>query len=86
MLRPPATPHYWHSNGRRTDCCVSHRTALTHPGVAGPVAALPDVLLHALLCLPPLESLVMVESAYNRGDIDLTFLRRQSKLTDWHFT
>ncbi|MCU1519763.1 MAG: hypothetical protein JWN19_148 [Arthrobacter sp.] len=76
MLRPAAMPHYWHSNGRRTHSCVSHRTALTHPGVAGAVAALPDVLLHALLCLPPLESLVMVESAYNSGAIDLTFLLR----------
>lgn len=40
------------------------------------LAALPDVLLHALLCLPPLESLAMVECAYNRGDIDPSFLRR----------
>ena len=73
-LRPATQPHYWHSNGRRTHSCVSHRMTLTQPGVPGAVAALPDVLLHALLCLPPLESLVMVESAYNRGDIDLTFL------------
>ena len=76
LLRPATKPHYWHSNGRRTHSCVSHRTALTQPAVPGAVAALPDVLLHALLCLPPLESLVMVESAYNRGDIDLAFLLR----------
>jgi very-short-patch-repair endonuclease len=76
MLRPAAVPHYWHSNGKRTHSCVSHRTALTQPNVGGAVAALPDVLLHALLCLPPLESLVMVESAYNRGDIDLAYLLR----------
>ena len=75
-LRPATGPHYWHSNGRRTNSCVSHRTPLTQAGAQGAVAALPDVLLHALLCLPPLESLVMVESAYNRGDIDLTFLLR----------
>jgi hypothetical protein len=72
-LRPAAVPDYWQSNGKRTHSCVSHRTALTHPDVGGAVAALPDVLLHALLCLPPLESLVMVESAHNRGDIDLTY-------------
>lgn len=76
ILRLATQPHYWHSNGRRTHSCVSHRTPLTQPQGHGAVAALPDVLLHALLCLPPLESLVMVESAYNQGDIDLTFLLR----------
>ncbi|MCB5273801.1 hypothetical protein BJG92_01326 [Arthrobacter sp. SO5] len=76
QLKTAAKPHYWQSNGRRSGSCVSHRRALTRPGASGAVAALPDVLLHALLCLPPLESLVMVESAYNRGDIDLGFLLR----------
>lgn len=76
LLKPAAKPHYWHSNGRRSGACVSHRLPLTQPGPSGAVAALPDVLLHALLCLPPLESLVMVESAHNRGAIDLGFLRR----------
>lgn len=75
VLQPATVPHYWHGNGRRTIGCVSHRTALTRPA-PGAVAALPDVLLHALLCLPPLESLVMVESACNRGDIDPGFLLR----------
>jgi very-short-patch-repair endonuclease len=74
-LRPAPQPHYWHSNGRAADGCFSHRLALTQPRRHGTIAALPDVLLHALLCLPFLESLVMVESAYNRGDIDLAFLR-----------
>lgn len=76
MLNPAVKPHYWHSNGRRSNSCVNHRMALTQTGVTGAVAALPDVLLHALLCLPELESLVMVESAYSRGDIDLGFLLR----------
>lgn len=74
VLTPPAKPHYWHSNGRRSGSCVSHRMPLTQPRASGTVAALPDVLLHALLCRPPLEALVMVESAYGRGDIDLGFL------------
>lgn len=76
LLNPAAKPHYWHSNGRRSSSCVSHRMTLTQPGVTGSVAALPDVLLHALLCLPALESLVMVECAYNRGDIEPGFLLR----------
>lgn len=76
QLRPATQPHYWHSNGRAAEGCVSHRLALTQPRRHGTIAALPDVLLQSLLCLPPLESLVMVECAYNRGDIDPTFLRR----------
>jgi very-short-patch-repair endonuclease len=76
QLRPAVQPHYWHSNGRATARCVSHRLALTQPVFHGTLAALPDVLLHALLCLPPLEALVMAECAYNRGDIEPSFLRR----------
>lgn len=76
QLRPPVRPHYWQSNGRNAVRCVSHRLALTQPPSHGTLAALPDVLLHALLCLPELESLVMVECAYNRGDIDPAFLLR----------
>jgi very-short-patch-repair endonuclease len=76
QLRPAVQPHYWHSNGRATARCISHRHALTQPAVHGTLAALPDVLLHALLCLPPLDALVMVECAYNRGDIEPSFLRR----------
>ncbi|WP_142064800.1 type IV toxin-antitoxin system AbiEi family antitoxin domain-containing protein [Pseudarthrobacter sp. B4EP4b] len=76
QLRPPGRPHYWQSNGRSAIRCVSHRTDLTQPPRHRTLAALPDVLLHALLCLPELESLVMVECAYNRGDIDLSYLLR----------
>lgn len=76
QLRPSARPHYWQSNGRNAGRCVSHRLALTQPPSHGTLAALPDVLLHALLCLPELESLVMVECAFNRGDIDPAFLLR----------
>lgn len=76
QLQPAARPHYWQSNGRRTANCVSHRLPLTQRPRHRTLAALPDVLLHALLCLPELESLVMVECAYNRGDIELSFLLR----------
>lgn len=76
LLHKPAVPHYWQSNGRRTAGCVSHRLSLSQPRAIEPYVALPDVLLHALLCLPPLEALVMVESAFTRGDIGLGYLRR----------
>ena len=74
LLHEPAKPHYWHTNGRRTGNFVSHRAALVQRPLDEPVAALPDVLLHSLLCLPALESLVMVECAVNRGDIELSWL------------
>ncbi|MFW0775496.1 DUF559 domain-containing protein [Paenarthrobacter nitroguajacolicus] len=76
LLHKPAEPHYWQSNGRRTEGCTSHRLALSQPRPSEPYVALPDVLLHALFCLPPLEALVMVESAYIRGDITLDYLDR----------
>ncbi len=76
MLHEPARPHYWLANGRRTGNFVSHRSALVQRPLQEPVAALPDVLLHSLLCLPPLESLVMVESAVIRGDIEVSWLLR----------
>jgi very-short-patch-repair endonuclease len=76
QLRPPSQPHYWQSNGRSAARCVSHRLELTQPPRHRTLAALPDVLLHAVLCLPELESLVMVECAYNRGDIDPSYLLR----------
>ncbi|GAB5078973.1 DUF559 domain-containing protein [Arthrobacter sp. AD-310] len=76
QLQPSARPHYWQSNGRHAAGCVSHRLPLTQEPRYRTLAALLDVLLHALLCLPELESLVMVECAYNRGDIDLAYLYR----------
>ncbi len=39
------------------------------------MAALADVLLHALRCLPRFEALAMVQCAVGRGDIDIGFLR-----------
>lgn len=74
QLSPPSRPHYWLSNGRHATRDAIHRLALTHNPSHGTLAALPDVLLHALLCLPELEALVMVESACLRGEIDLAFL------------
>ncbi|WP_353712817.1 type IV toxin-antitoxin system AbiEi family antitoxin domain-containing protein [Arthrobacter sp. K5] len=59
---PGALPH-----GR---CLHAH-----HPWL--PVAGLADVLIHALRCLPELESLVMVQCAAQRGDITVEFLRRK---------
>jgi very-short-patch-repair endonuclease len=51
--------------------CVHPR----HPFL--PMAGLADVLIHALRCLPEMESLVMVQCAAQRGDITVDFLRRK---------
>lgn len=79
QLQPATRPHYWQSNGRSTVRCVSHRLPLTQRAAHRTLAALPDVLLHALLCLPELESLVMVECAYNRGDLEPSSLLQHLK-------
>lgn len=42
-----------------------------------PVAGLADVLIHALRCLPEMESLVMLQCATQRGDVTVEFLRRK---------
>jgi len=46
-----------------------------HPWL--PVAGLADVLIHALRCLPEVESLVMLQCATQRGDVSVDFLRRK---------
>ena len=46
-----------------------------HPWL--PVAGLADVLIHAMRCLPEAESLVMLQSATQRGDVTVDFLRRK---------
>lgn len=46
----------------------------------GTLAALPDGLLHAVLCLPPLESLVMVECAYCFGHDGVTGASKPGQL------
>ncbi|MDQ1054185.1 very-short-patch-repair endonuclease [Arthrobacter sp. SORGH_AS 212] len=56
---------------------VHHAGLLLPPASYQPVAALADVLIHALRCLPVAESLVMVECAVSRGDMTLEFLLRR---------
>ncbi|WP_242701959.1 type IV toxin-antitoxin system AbiEi family antitoxin domain-containing protein [Arthrobacter cavernae] len=57
-------------NGLERPGVVLHRS-LSRPPLSGlPVAALADVLLHALRCRPAAESLVMVQCAVVRGELD----------------
>jgi very-short-patch-repair endonuclease len=79
-LHVPPARHVYH---RREEAVRStstapavHHAGLHLPPPSGlPVAALADVLIHSLRCLPFAESLVMVENAVSRGDISLDFLR-----------
>ncbi|TQJ38808.1 very-short-patch-repair endonuclease [Arthrobacter sp. SLBN-112] len=70
--------HVYH---RRQDAvcgdAVHHSGLLLPPSPLQPVAALADVLIHALRCLPFAESLVMVECAVTRGDMTVDFLRQR---------
>lgn len=56
---------------------VHHAGLILPPASRRPVAALADVLIHALRCLSFAESLVMVECAVGRGDITVDFLRQR---------
>lgn len=68
-----------HVHHRRADAVtgtgIHHAGLLLPPQPDRPVAALADVLIHALRCLPFAESLVMVECAVQRGDMTVDFLR-----------
>jgi len=76
MLKAPTEPHLAACHRRLPRGVRSHRFSGNISTLQPPVLPLKDVLIHALQCLPELESLVMVECAYSRGEIDLNFLRR----------
>ncbi|MFJ5961355.1 DUF559 domain-containing protein [Pseudarthrobacter oxydans] len=75
-LPAPGLRHVYHRRQSAVgDEAVHHAGLLLPPASIRPVAALADVLIHALRCLPLRESLVMVESAVTRGDMTVGFLR-----------
>ncbi len=73
-LQQTGPRHVYHRRGPSTDAESGHGGLLFEPHPHRPVAALGDVLIHALRCLPFRESLVMVECAVGRGDMTLDFL------------
>ncbi|MFJ4266022.1 DUF559 domain-containing protein [Paenarthrobacter nicotinovorans] len=57
---------------------VVHHGQCIHPGhLYLPVAGVGDVLLHAMRCLPELESLVMVQSAVSQALLTTEFLEKK---------
>ncbi|WP_231941169.1 endonuclease domain-containing protein [Arthrobacter sp. U41] len=84
--------HVHHSRGDVFAGQAGHHGLLLEPHPYRPVAALGDVLIHAMRCLPFAEALVMVECAVGRGDMTLGFLRdrlpakrngRARQVLDW---
>lgn len=76
-LHKPAVIHLSPGHKRSVPGTVTHGRLL-HPVHSWlPVAGLADVLIHALHCLPALESLAMVQPAAQRGDVTVEFLRRK---------
>jgi len=76
-VAPAGLLHVHHRRKVAAEGEVAHRELSLPPHPYRPVAALGDVLIHALRCLPPRESLVMVECAVGRGDMSLQFLRER---------
>ena len=77
-VKPPVLRHVYHQRQAAVgDHAVHHAGLLLPPSRLRPVAALADVLVHALRCLPFPESLVMVECAVSRGDMTVGFLRHR---------
>jgi very-short-patch-repair endonuclease len=77
VLEPSGPAHVYHRRGEVFDGEVPHSGLLLPPNSTRPVAALADVLIHALRCLPFRESLIMVECAVGRGDMAVEFLRQK---------
>ena len=72
-LEPTGPRHVYHRRGETADGESRHGGLLFEPHPHRPVAALGDVLIHALRCLPFRESLIRVECAVGRGDMTLDF-------------
>ena len=69
--------HVQHRRGEAFEGQVGHSGLLLESDPHWPVAALGDVLIHALRCLPFAEALVMVDCAVGRGEMTVGFLRER---------
>lgn len=67
VVRSPEMPHLAARHGRAIPGCIVHRSSL-------PLTPL-DVVGQSLRCLPPLEGLVIAESAVKKGVVQLPALR-----------
>ncbi|SDH96197.1 Very-short-patch-repair endonuclease [Arthrobacter subterraneus] len=73
LLNPPARPHLSCLHGHSRDY-ANHRQRTVPAHEYLPLVGIPDVLVHALQCLPPVEAAVLVECSIRRGDTVRPFL------------
>jgi very-short-patch-repair endonuclease len=72
-LHIPGRLHLLCRHGAASDVVI-HRGSVVPPESPRPLAGLTDTLLHALHCLPPVEAVVMVESALLQGRTGVDYL------------
>jgi hypothetical protein len=73
VVKSPDLPHLAARHGRAIPGCVVHRSSL-------PLTHL-DIVCQSLRCLPPLEGLVIAESAVKKGLVQLPALRERFPAT-----
>ncbi|WP_336716003.1 endonuclease domain-containing protein [Arthrobacter sp. USHLN218] len=68
--------HLWSDHGGLPKSVATHRSALVGDRLPGAYVPVVDAVLHALRCRPPLEALVLAESAVRRGAVSQAELVR----------
>lgn len=69
-IKDPDQLHLWADHGVLPRSVATHRSALVRDRLPGAYVSVVDAVLHALRCRPPLESLVLAESAVRLGAVD----------------
>lgn len=76
-LRKPPHRHHLSCNHGHGNGFVRHRTSRFEPHATLPLAAIEDVVLHGLSCLPPPASTALATSAIRLHDVPLDLLKEQ---------
>lgn len=79
QLNAPQKLHLRCNHGRTPGGYRIHRGPFTHPHPRLPLASPEDVLVDAVHCLPPVEALVMIESAIANGLVFPDFVAERLK-------
>jgi very-short-patch-repair endonuclease len=68
-IKDPECLHLWSDHGGLPKSVATHRSALVGDRLPGAYVPVIDAVLHTLRCRPPLEALVLAESAVRRGAV-----------------
>ena len=68
-IKDPECLHLWSDHGGLPKSVATHRSALVGDRLPGGYVPVIDAVLHTLRCRPPLEALVLAESAVRRGAV-----------------